>query len=619
MRTRDELQCFVGVAALLIATAAAASWFLPDVSGSDLWWHLAAGREIWAHAGPVREDLFSYTALGRPWLNPYFLWDAAYWWLYHFEPQSIAWLQWSVLAVTFAALYVTGWRASGSRLGAGISICVAAAVCHWFLDIRPNGFSLLFLAIVLLIRDQSWAPWLWAPLIALWANVHGGFAFGIGVIGLCVLVQTVERSCEARKVVILPGPWLGVGACLVAWMVNPWGPDLLGLHLHALDIANPSRADLIEWQSTPFSLELRDFEGRFWIMAILMLPGWFWAWRKQPELPALCAVTFAMAVTSRRFIPLFALTAAPLVAVSIGAAQRFLMKRVRLLAAPSAAFVACGASMIVALWLWQDVRLTPQLLERWTTSDRMPRAAVRYLNALGPVRVLNDYAWGGYIMLHAPMSRIFIDGRAEAVYDSEVYRDNRALRAVAPDFTKLLARYPADVALLPSGDALVRAMLQLPQPWRILYADASAVLLLSPYSNLQAADLPEVNEVLEGDPELDLLSAQAAQQKGELAQAAELVHAVLDRDPLNLLAHRQFILLYALARDPQGVERAVEAALQAAPNRWLDIRNAEGFAFLTMGDLPRSLDAYRRAIPRGPFRSRESALQRVAWLEQQIR
>jgi tetratricopeptide (TPR) repeat protein len=614
----DKLQ-IVRAAAPLIAIAAAATWFQPDVSGSDLWWHLAAGREIWAHGGPVRVDLFSYTAPGQPWLNPYFLWEAAYWWLYQLEPQSIAWLQLGVLGVTFSVLYAVARRASSSSLGAGIAICVAAAVSHWFLDIRPNGFSLLFLAIVLWVRNRDWAPWLWAPLIALWANIHGGFAFGIGVIGSCVLVRTLERSFEAGKPVILPGPWLGVALCLVAWMLNPWGPELLGLHLHALDASNPSR-DLIEWQATTFSLDPRRFEGRFWLMAISMLPGWLRALRKERDLAVLCALTLVMAMISRRFIPLFALASAPLVAMTIGDAQRFLMTRCRVLSTPSAALAACGVGLVAALWLWQHVRLTPHLLERWTASDRMPHAAARYLNALGPSpRVLNDYGWGGYLMLHAPESRIFIDGRGEAVYDSEIYLANRALRSVASGFAGLLARYPADVALLPPESALAREMTRLPEPWRVIYGDAIAVVLLSPHSSLRDAELPAVNEVLEGNSQLDLAAAQLAERRGELDQAMEQVEAVLVRDPLNLLAHRQLILLHAAAKDPEGIERAVAAGLRVAPRRWLDLLNAEGFAFLMLGDLPRSLAAYRRAIPRGPFRSRDSALRRVAWLEQELR
>ncbi len=614
----DKLQ-IVGVAAPLIAVAAAVTWSQPDVSGSDLWWHLAAGREIWAQGGPLQEDVFSYTAHGQPWLSPYFLWDAAYWWLYQLEPQSIAWLQLGVALATFSVLYATARRTSASPLGAGIAICVAAAVSHWFLDIRPNGFSLLFVAILLWVRDRSWAPWLWVPLVALWANIHGGFAFGIGVIGLCVLVRTLERSFEAGKPVVLPGPWLGAALCLVVWILNPWGLEILGLHLHALNDSNPSR-DLIEWQATTFSLDPRGFEGRFWLMAIVMLPGWLRALRKERDLAALCALIFAMSLTSRRFIPLFALAAAPLVALGIADAQRFLTRRFRVLATPGAALVACGVGLVAALWLWQGVRLTPQLLERWTASDRMPRAAVRYVNALGwSPRVLNDYGWGGYLMLHAPQSRVFIDGRGEAVYTSEVYLANRALRDGTPGFAGLLARYPADIALLQTESFLARELTRLPEPWRVIYADATAVVLLSPHSPYRDIALPAVNEVLGGESQFDLAVAQVAERRGQHDQAMKQVEAVLVRDPLNLFAHRQLILSYAAAGDTEGIERAVAAGLIVVPRRFLDLYNAEGFAFLMMGDLPRSLAAYRRAIPMGPFRSRDSALGRVAWLEQKIR
>jgi len=59
---------------------AASAWFQPAAAASDLWWHLASGRELWKR-GPfaLSADPFSYTFGGREWMNHEWLWDVLYW------------------------------------------------------------------------------------------------------------------------------------------------------------------------------------------------------------------------------------------------------------------------------------------------------------------------------------------------------------------------------------------------------------------------------------------------------------------------------------------------------------------------------------------------------------
>ena len=51
------------------------SFGFTTMMGSDLWWHLAAGRWILADGDPQLRDPWSFTAQGQPWLNPEWLSD----------------------------------------------------------------------------------------------------------------------------------------------------------------------------------------------------------------------------------------------------------------------------------------------------------------------------------------------------------------------------------------------------------------------------------------------------------------------------------------------------------------------------------------------------------------
>ena len=67
-------------APLWLAATAALLWSLMFrfLFNSDLWFHLAAGREIWQGRGIPAADSWSYTAAGRPWHNHEWLADLLY-------------------------------------------------------------------------------------------------------------------------------------------------------------------------------------------------------------------------------------------------------------------------------------------------------------------------------------------------------------------------------------------------------------------------------------------------------------------------------------------------------------------------------------------------------------
>lgn len=583
----------VDVAAAAVAILCASAWFHPPIVGEDLWWHLAAGREIAAHGGPQTVDVFSFTAAGRRWLNPEWLWDAAVWQLYARDPEILAWTNLGVLFVLFAIVGETCRATSGSRLAAGLAVVAAAASSHLFFDIRPHIATLVFVAVILLLRDAPWAPWLWPPSIALWANVHGGFVFGIGMIGLLVVTRTVARSIAASRLVVHRLEWASAATCLVAWLLNPSGPSLIEFPLGLLDAASPYR-DVREWLPPELSADPRLYGGRFLWLAVFAAAATPLVVRRDPFLILLSLVTFAMALSSRRFIPLFAITAAPLVAVSLAWGQRRDQRRWPVLGTPAAATAATVAGALVAMLLLAQLRLRPRLFERWVSIDFFPREAVRYLNALGPpVRLLNTNVWGGYLMIHAPQSRLFFDGRGATVYPDEIAEDFAAMRRGGPDLPALIDRWGFDAALLGTGSGLAANLTRLPRPWVIAYQDAKAVILLPPDSPLLRSPLPTPEQVLGPGWESSYLRVARALRDGDHAAAIRELEAVVAADPLRTSTWQHLALIHGLDRDVEGVRATIAAALAADPRNRVALRIAEAQAYLQAGDQSRAVEAYR--------------------------
>ncbi len=607
----------------LAAIAGAAAWFQPSVAGSDLWWHLAAGREIWQSLQLPTVDHFSFTFAGRPWMHHEWLWGVGYWLAYEVDPQLVAWANLGLLIAVFSVAFAVALRHCGSSFGAGCALWAAAATSYWFLDIRPHEVTLLFVGIVLLTRTWSRAPWLWPALMILWCNLHGGFVFGFGAIGLFALVETIRASLAAKRVSLDARLWSGVALTGLAFLCNPWGWRILEYPVAYLDSSSPFR-EILEWQPPGFSLDPRGFAGRFTWLLVATVAGAALELRSRKRdfyLVSLAAVTATMALTSRRFIPLFAVTALPMVARLCTVLGDGVIARLPSALAARVTAVAAPVALLVAAGLWRDVRLTPGLLERWTESQLYPRAALAYLRALEPgPRLLNHYNWGGYVMLHAPEFKVLIDGRANTLYDEKTYLDYVALTAAGDGFSSRLEQYPVDAALIPAGSARLAQALASPRyGWRVVYVDQIATVLLPPQSARLSRPLPRPADVLDDDPDWLLARGLAAAGEGRTEQARSLTEAALERDPLLVRAYGQLAQIYARERNAAGIAASIARGIAVEPRSAASLRLLEAIAYESIGDAERSLAALEQAVPRGPFSRPQAILDQLDARRRELR
>jgi tetratricopeptide (TPR) repeat protein len=606
-------------AAALVAVLGAGAWFQPSVAGSDLWWHLASGRLIWSSGSIPHADPFSYTFAGRPWTNHEWLWDVLYWRIYQVHPEGVAWFNLALLFVIFALAYRLARVTSGSRLAAGAVLWLAAAASHWFFDIRPHLFTLLFVMTVLVLRDRAWAPFLWPPLVLVWVNLHGGFTFGLGVIGVIALSHTARASLAAQRLSIPMREWISVAACFVAMLCNPYGASILEYPIAYLDPDSPFRW-IIEWLKPGFGLDPGTFEGRFWWLAILAAAGLWPALRRAPELAAIALVSFAMAATARRFIPLFALTSAPVAALGIAAALAGARARLAPLRHAAAPAIALGAAGLLALLLWRDVRLTPRLLDRWTEHWFYPAAALAYLQVLDrPERILNYYNWGGYMFLHAPEIRVFIDGRANTLYDEHIYTDYLEIIAAQPGYRELLRRHRIELVFVPTHSHLVQGLLSEPEPWKLLYLDRAASILVPQGSPLLERPLPEHPLAKSGHPDLELNEIKRLTRAGRFDEGIARLQGILERDPLLPQFWGELAVLHVRRGDLVAAQAAIDQAIDLMPQEARRMLEMEATALEEAGALDEAIATLRAAMPNGPFSPRDQTKRRLEALEQRRR
>jgi len=274
----------------------------------------------------------------------------------------------------------------------------------------------------------------------------------------------------------------------------------------------------------------------------------------------------------------------------------------------------------IAALLWRDVRLTPQMLERWTESHLYPRAALRYLKALDPgPRLLNHYNWGGYLMLHAPEFKVMIDGRANTLYDEKTYLDYVALTSGREGLSARLAQYPFDAALIPSGSSKLAEVLASPRyGWRAVYADPLATILLPPGSPRLSRPLPRAEDVEVDEPDWLIARGVATANSGDRAGGRALIEAAIERDPLLVRAYGELARLDAADKNAAGVAAAIERGIAAEPRATPTLRLLEAVAYDQMGDPARALGALEQAVPRGPFSRPDQVETQIQTLRAQL-
>ncbi len=217
------------------------------------------------HHSVIRTDVFSYTVAGRHWLADEWGYEVALAWLVRTFGAGSFWL---VSAGSCSAAVLLGaatWRRAGAAwLWTAALSALAAGGLVVGLAVRPQDPSYMFFAaeLFLLSLARGRTRWLIAlpPLLLVWANVHGSFLLGLGVLGLEVLWSVlpdfagrlrVSRRLPTRPIAATAAVSFG------ATFVNPHGVALLGyaLHVSSLDrahIANPRMAvTKLSWTARP--------------------------------------------------------------------------------------------------------------------------------------------------------------------------------------------------------------------------------------------------------------------------------------------------------------------------------------------------------------------------------
>jgi hypothetical protein len=550
-----------GAAIVWYVAAALCIWSFgyTAMRGSDLWWHIAGGRWMVENGTLWVGDPFSFTAAGKRWLNDSWLSDVQlYFWMERFGVEALAYWKWGLMVVTWLVLLRVVWRLSGDATSSFVALLLGLGIAGPFLDVRPQLYSFLGWALLLDLCLREQRPPRWLPLVYLfWVNLHAGFLLGFITLPLLLAPHFLAARGQERREVLVLG-----ALCVAVCLINPNGLEVVVRPLrYAFDSSSPFRS-LGEWLP-PFRRGGIQSPLLPYGIAVLAAAAAVWGWElltqtRNPRsaLPLLlAALTLAMALRSRRFVPFFAMTQALVVAPALA---RLIAEPLRRLPA----YAPAAAALALGIWWMSALPLRSYAFDRLTARSEFPLETCEFIkvNELSG-KVFAYYNWGGFVQLCAHgRLKVYIDGRADQLYADDTFRQYLVVLNEKPGWERIVERSEADYVLWPLRQSTVPTALVKSGKWRIIYQDFVSMLLAR--SDLT---LPPFKPTPDS-PYRDVTLALGELRAGRAHEAKALFERALEVDPYLMPACVGVCRSQALAGEFAAAHATVERCNRLMPD-----------------------------------------------------
>jgi hypothetical protein len=473
------------VTLFLVLSFSAGKGLLAD---ADTGYHIRAGEIIIDTLSVPKYDMFSFISPPLPWTAHEWLSEVIMALIHRaFGLTGVVVFFVFLISFVYYLLFKMIRKYKGNIILAVfiILMVILSSQLHWLA--RPHIFSLLLLVIWYYLLDAFQYNhrnylYLLPPIMLLWVNLHGGFMSGFMLIGIYlfgnfikfVFSQGAERVSYKKKTRILG---LTTVACLLVSLINPYSYHILlfpfklisekFLMDHVMEFLSPN---FHESAVMPFKYLL------FLMIMIIAVSG-----KRLNFIELVLVLVFTnMALYSARYIPLFAIIAAPILVKQAelilkqpdGKFINFFKKR-------SDGIAAIDASAKGYLWPVAAVLIVAAVaaagrIEYKFDEEKKPVAAVEFLKKVHlKGNMFNEDEIGDYIIYSAyPQYKVFTDGRSD-MYGAEKVKEWFKVIYFKPGWEKIIKKYNINWIIL-SADSIFSRFLIGKNDWRLIYADKVA-------------------------------------------------------------------------------------------------------------------------------------------------
>jgi hypothetical protein len=456
----------------------------------DLWGYLSFGWLFWETGNFPYHDVFAYLPTLNPWIYHEWLTGVVFYPLY--QTLGAPGLQALKYAFGFTTLWVI--FATARRRGAGLVAAILALflvqgfLATGYSPVRAQIFTYAFFPLTLYILETARLKgrrrilWLLVPIQVAWANLHGGFLAGLGLIFLYGLGEALSRR-----------PFFPYGGILaltgLATLINPYGLKYWSYMISAISLPRP---EITEWTSIWGAYQRGVFFNEFLMFSlVLAITIIFFIWARWWELTPILVLGLTAYLGLRHlrhqvffFIGLgaylpSAFTSFLNVLRSDPQLQILRHALVRTMAILLVAFIVLFYGYQTMMQEPFSLKLPPLPQAQRKSQIYYPTGAVAYIKEYRLAgNLLTEFIWGEYLIWTLyPQCRVSPDGRYETVYSEDICLEYFDFINARPKWRDFLKKYPPAMILIDSRSKICD-LLKKDESWRQVYNDPGAALFL---------------------------------------------------------------------------------------------------------------------------------------------
>lgn len=449
---------------LLLSIISLLDW-IDSISDTDFFWHIATGRWIVDNKTLPEADPFSFTTpeirttREKFILTSYWLSQVLYYSLYSILGYPGILLLRVIIALSI--IYFLFKRLSRKGISPMIYLpLILFAMLILIMNYkweRPQTFSFVFFGILLYLLDElkdgkKYTLYIVPPLMLLWANMHGGFILGQGVLFIYIIGEIAKKFISSEKINknLLLTSTTGI---LLAFI----NPNTYGAIRETLTTESTITEGITEFMST---FEFFKTTGAlqipmYWLLLIASCGAIIFKLKKGINVTELLLFSIFgyFSFVHVRYLAFFVIFAIPLVGEFLSSLR---WKRAVLASLVSLSLIAC---IVVQLRynILMNLKNINAFAEGNFVSPYFPEKSVNFIvENTQKKRIYNYYDWGGYLIWHLyPEKAVFIDGRQlhENAFMLSQAIDNAYIEpyvAGIPYWKAILKSYNIDCVVIPA-------------------------------------------------------------------------------------------------------------------------------------------------------------------------
>jgi hypothetical protein len=454
-------------------------------SDGDLSAHIRMGNVILATRHIPTHSLASYTAAAEPMVGHAWLAEILFATLFRIGGLPlICVFVGLVVGITHGSiahfLRRHGADPRWAFLAALLSLALAST--HWLA--RPHLFSIVgsTLTLFLLESERKRRQLYIIGLYALWANLHGGWLYGLAMIAMYVvgdLAEALLSTTQRRE-------WLSRAkrdvtsfvVAAVATLANPFG-----LALNREVVLGATSSSLAKNMAEFMPPNFQELAPWSFLVALLLTIALLSFTARRMRLPWLAVIVMSLffALRSYRNIALFGVTAWPLIALHVAHAfpkgtRSFPLFREFAKLDPNTRLGMYGAPVAILMLVLGFNRGSVDglhLIADHFDNKAFPVIAVSRAREAGlQGRVFDSWRWGGYIMYAWPGVSLHVDPLKFSDTTIKTYGTIEDLR---PNWLSELKRWDVKTIIVQARTPMDTA-LKTAAGWSLWYGDSTAVI-----------------------------------------------------------------------------------------------------------------------------------------------